>query len=80
MRLHKFFDFLAFERRDNGSLLLLYENSIESVLITDRVEDVQLLQAQSVPLAVFKLLEELGLRLVVEVGVLDVLCVLVPDS
>jgi len=77
---HEFFYFLAFERRNNGSLLLLDENCIESVLITDRVEDVHLLQAQPVPLAIFKLLEEFGLRLVVEVGVLDVLCVLKPNS
>lgn len=57
--LHELLDFLAFEGGNNGSLLLLDENSVESVLIADRVEDVQLGQAEPVPLAVLELLEEL---------------------
>ena len=59
MSLHELFYFLAFEGGYNGSLLPLDENCIESVLIADSIEHIQLLEAQPVPLAVLKLLKEL---------------------
>ena len=59
MSFHELLHFLPFEGRYNGSLLFLDENSIESVLVADSVEDVKLRQAEAVSLAIFELLEEL---------------------
>ena len=78
--LHEFFDLLTFERRYNGSLLLLDKYSIESILVANSIEDVQLGQTKAVSLAIFELLKEFGLCLVVKVGVLDVFGVLEPYS
>ena len=65
MNFHKFFNAKTFERRYNGLMLSLHENGIKSVLITDCLKDVELDQREAMPLAIFKLLKELRLSLVV---------------
>ena len=65
MNFHKFFNSKAFKGRDNGLVLSLHENGIKSVLITDCLKDVELDQREAMPLAIFKLLKELRLSLVV---------------
>ena len=59
MNFHKFFNAEALEGRDNRLVLSLHEDGVKSVLITDRLEDVELYQREAVPLAIFKLLKEL---------------------
>ena len=80
MNFHKFFNAEALKGRDNGLVLSLHEDGVKSVLVTDRLEDVELDQREAVPLAIFKLLKELRLGLVVQVGVLCVLYILKPNS
>ena len=49
-------------------------------MVAEGVEDIQLREAEPVALAVFELLEELRLCLIIEICVLDVLNVFDPDS
>ena len=80
MDLHEFFDAEAFERRNNGLKLCLHEYGIKPVLITDRFEYVELDEGQAVALAILELLEELALRLVVQICVFSVLDIAQPDG
>ncbi len=80
MYLHKFLDTKTFEGGNYRFEAPLHENGIESVLITDRFKDVKLDEGQAVTLAILKLLEELGLRLVIKVGILCLLHVSLPDG
>ena len=80
MNFHKFFNAKTFEGRHNGLVLSLHEDGVKSILITDGLEDVELYQREAMSLAIFKLLEELRLSLVVQVGVLCVLDILKPNS
>ena len=80
MNFHKFFNSKAFKGRDNGLVLSLHEDSVKSVLITDGLEDVELDQREAMPLAIFKLLKELRLSLVVQIGILCMLYILEPDG
>ena len=80
MVLHELFNLLTLERRYDSSELFLHEYCIESVLVAKGIEDIQLREAKPVALAVFELLEELRLCLIVEICVLDVLNVFDPDS
>lgn len=77
---HKFLDAKAFERRNNRLELRLHENGVKSVLIAYGLEDVQLDERQTMAFAIFEFLEELALRLVIEVRVLGVLDVTQPDG
>ena len=77
---HKLLDAEALEWRYNRLELFLNKNGVETVLIANRFEDVQLNQREAVPLAVLELLEELRLCLIIEICVLDVLNVFDPDS
>jgi len=77
---HKLLDAQALERRDYRLELPLNKHCIETVLIADRLEDVELYERETVPFAVFELLEELRLRLVVEVRIFEVLFVPQPDG
>ena len=61
-------------------MLSLHEDSVKSVLITDGLEDVELDEGETVPLAVFELLKELRLCLVVEVSILSLLYILKPNG
>ena len=65
MNFHKFFYAKTFKGRDNGLMLSLHEDGVKSILITDGLEDVELDQRKAMPLAIFKLLKELRLSLVV---------------
>jgi hypothetical protein len=78
--LHKLLDAQAFEWRDDCFVLRLHEHCIESVLVANRLEDVQLDQREAMSLAILKLLEELALRLIVQVSVLGVLDVTQPNG
>ena len=49
-------------------------------MVAKGIEDIQLREAKPVALAVFELLEELRLCLIVEICVLDVLNVFDPDG
>ena len=80
MNFHEFFDAEAFERRYNGLKLCLHEYSIKPVLVTDRFENVELDEGQSVALAILELLKELALCLVVEICIFSVLDIAQPDS
>ena len=80
MDFHELFNSETLERRHDCFKLLLHENSIEAILVAYCLEDVKLDQSQSMPLAILKLLKELRLRLVVQVGVLQMLSVLQPDG
>lgn len=80
MDLHKLLDAQAFEWRDNCLVLRLHEDCIESVLVTNRLEDVQLDQRETVTLAILKLLKELTLCLIVQIGILGVLDVTQPNG
>ena len=59
MNFHKFFNAETFKGRDNGLVLSLHEDGVKSILITDRLEDVELYQREAVSLTIFKLLKEL---------------------
>ena len=80
MDLHKLLNPQTLERRNNSLQLRLHEYSIESVLIADRFEDIELDQRESVPFTIFELLEEFALRLIVEVGILGVFHILQPNG
>ena len=80
MDLHELLDAQALEGRDDGLERALHEDGVEAVLIAHRLEDVQLDQGEAVPFAILELLEELALRLVVEVRVLRLLDVAQPDG
>ena len=58
----------------------MHEDGVEAVLVADRLEDVQLDEGKAVPLTIFEFLEELALRLVVQICVLGVLDVPQPDG
>jgi hypothetical protein len=80
VQVHELLDLAALERREDGLDRLLDEDGVEPVLVADRVEHIELHEGQAVSLAVFKLLEEFGLSLVVEVRVLCLLHISHPDS
>ena len=80
MDFHELLNSQTLEGRDNSFQLRLHEYSIESVLIADRFEDVELDQRETVPFTIFELLEEFALRLIVEVGILSVFHILQPNG
>ena len=80
MNFHELLDPQAFERRHDRFEVPLHEDSVESVLITDGLEDVELNQSESMSFAVLKFLEELRLRLVVKIGILGLLHISLPDG
>ena len=80
MDLHELFDSETLKGRDYGFELCLHEYGIKPVLVAYRFEDVELDERQAVSLAILKLLKELALRLVVEVGILGVLDIAQPDG
>jgi len=80
VNLHELVDAEAFEWRNDGLQLLLNKDCVEPVLVAHGFENMKRDESQSVPLAVFKLLKEFRLGLVVQVRELKMFSVPKPNG